>query len=786
MTDTHRGVAEPVFSGMIDARERVTGRIPYTIDLRLPGMLEAAVLRSRVPHARLVRVDTSGAERTAGVVAVLSGADILGWSGVRPHFGPVFRDRPILAYDRVRYVGDPIVAVAAVDGDAALEALERVEVEYDELPAVTTVDEALADGAPILHPGPPQTGQTFADIIVNAVGDSNVCNYFKLRHGDVEVGLASARYVFEDVFESPPVQHVPLETHACVAAWSGDRLTVWATTQIPFMLRSQLAEVFALPASHVRVIVLTLGGGYGGKCYPSVEPIAAALARAAGRPVRLHLSREEEFVTITKHGARIMLTTGLDGDGRIVARKSLCYFNTGAYADIGPRLIKNGGYGTAGPYAIPHVWVDSYAVYTNLPPAGAFRGYGISQAAWAYETQMDMIADRLGIDPLELRLRNLLQTGDTFATGDRMTDAHFRELLLAAANRIGWSADRGRGQRGSRVRGKGLSCIIKGSITPSTSTAIAKLNDDGTLHVLTSSVEMGQGLLSALAIVAAERLALPVDRVRVSTPDTDLTPYDQQTSSSRSSFAMGGAVAAACDRIAAQLKDLAAQELEIAVEDLELADGKVRVKGSPDRCVDYASLIRRARLGNVIAEGVFQTEGGLDPETGQGVAAPHWHQAAAAAEVEVDVETGRVQVLDLHVSVYAGRILNPVQCELQTEGNVAFGLGQALFEAMVFDGGQLVNGNLGDYLIAGVRDMPSQLSLSFLENPVTREVHGIGETALPAIMPAIGNAVANATGARLTSLPLTPERLLKALEGVSSAVVDQKKTRGHLAVEVEV
>lgn len=785
MNDPHRGVAEPRFSGMIDARERVTGQVPYTIDVRLPGMLEGALLRSPVPHAHLRRVETAAAKRTPGVFAVLTGEDIAGWEGVRPWFGPVFRDRPILAHDRVRYIGDPIAAVAAADRDAALEALERIEVEYEELPAVTTIDEALAEGAPILHPGPPATGQTFADVIVNAVADSNICNYFKLRHGDVEAGFAAARHVFEDVFESPPVQHVPLETHACIAAWSGERLTVWATTQIPFMLRSQLAEVFGLSANQVRVIVRTLGGGYGGKCYPSIEPIAAALARAARRPVRLHLTREEEFVTITKHGARIVLTTGLDSDGRIIARKSRCYFNTGAYADIGPRLIKNGGYGTAGPYAIPNVWVDSYAVYTNLPPAGAFRGYGISQAAWAYETQMDMIAERLGIDPLELRMRNLLQTGDTFATGDRMTDAHFRELLAEAATRIGWSKDRGQARVGRRVRGKGLSCIIKGSITPSTSTAVVKLNDDGTVNVLTSSVEMGQGLLSALAIVAAERLAVPVDRVLVSTPDTDITPYDQQTSSSRSSFAMGGAVGAACDRVAERLKMLAAEALEIAVDDLELVDGKVQVKGSPDRSVDYGTLVRRARLGNIVAEGVFQTEGGLDPETGQGVAAPHWHQAAAAAEVEVDLETGRVEVLDIHVGVYAGRVLNPVQCELQTEGNVAFGLGQALFEAMVFDGGQLSNGSLADYMVTGLRDMPDLLTVSLLENPITREIHGIGETALPAIMPAIGNAIAQATGVRLTSLPMTPERILTALrrEFGSDDTESQRESNTTLAVE---
>ncbi|HEU0235301.1 MAG TPA: xanthine dehydrogenase family protein molybdopterin-binding subunit, partial [Candidatus Limnocylindrales bacterium] len=643
MTDPHRGTAEPVFSGMIDAHERVTGRVPYTIDVALPGMLEAAVLRSPLPHARVRSVDVAASRRVRGVAAVLTGADLVAWGDVRTHFGPVFRDRPILAIDKVRYVGDPVVAVAAVDRDAAREALDLVEVDYDELPAVLSIDDALADEAPLIHEGPPNVGATFADVIVNAAGGSNICNQFRLRHGDVERGFAEADHVFEDVLTSPAVGHVPLETHAAVAHFAGGGLTIYATTQIPFMVRSQLAEIFGLPASRVRVIVRTLGGGYGAKCYPAIEPIAAVLARATGRPVRLHLSREEEFVTITKHAVRVRMTTGLRSDGTIVARRATCHFNTGAYADIGPRLIKNGGYGTGGPHHVPNVWVDSYAVYTNLPPAGAFRGYGISQAAWAYETQMDLIAERLGMDPLELRMKNLLVDGQAFATGDVMTDAHFRELLGGVAERIGWAAGEGPIRDGSKVRAKGLSCIIKGSITPSTSTATVKLNDDGSVHVLTSSVEMGQGLQSAMAIVAAERLGIPVKRITVSTPDTDLTPYDQQTSSSRSSFAMGGAVERACDGIADQLRELASDALEVGVADLELAGGRVRVKGSPDRSVDYATLVRRARRGNLLADGVFQTEGGLDPETGQGIAAPHWHQAAGAAEVEVDLETGRVE-----------------------------------------------------------------------------------------------------------------------------------------------
>jgi CO/xanthine dehydrogenase Mo-binding subunit len=528
-------------------------------------------------------------------------------------------------------------------------------------------------------------------------------------------------------------------------------------------LRGQLAEQFGLPVSAVRVVVPTLGGAYGGKCYPKIEPLTAVLAQIARRPVRLHLTREEEFVTITKHGMVIEMKTGLRRDGTIVARKSTCYFNTGAYADIGPRLIKNGGYATGGPHSIPNVWVDSYAVYTNVPPAGAFRGYGVSQAAWAYETQMDMIAERLGMDPYELRMKNLLQDGDTFATGETVTDCHFRELLSSAASAIGWNADERPQRSGSKVRAKGLSCIIKGTVTPSTSTASVKLNDDGSVDVLTSAVEMGQGLKTVLALMASERLGIPPERVHVSEVDTDVTPYEQQTSSSRSTHATGTAVVQATDEIRSQLLDLGADLLEAAREDLEIAEGQVRVRGAPDRTLDFGQIVRRTRKGNLLGQGRFQSEGGLDPETGQGIGSVHWHQAAGAAEVEVDLDTGKVDIVRYHGAVYAGRVINPIQAELQTEGSIAFGVGQALFEEMVFDGGQLQNGNLGDYMIPSLQDLPDGLSVSVLEHHEANEIHGLGETSLPPVMPAVGNAVARATGVRIQDLPITPEKVLRGL-----------------------
>ena len=763
MTDlAHRATIDPGRGGMLDADERVTARIQYTIDLHVPGMLHAKLLRSRHAHARIVSIDTTRARQLPGVAVVLTGADLAERSDIHATFGPVFRDQPILAIGKVRYVGEPVVAVAAVDSDTAQQALDLVDVVYEELPAVFTVEEALAPDAPLVHEEPPRPGETFADLIIDREARTNICNHFKLRKGDIDKGFAESDEVFEHVFTSPPVQHVPMETPACIADVRDGRVTLWDSAQIPFSVRSQIAEIFKIPQTRVRVIIPMLGGGYGAKCYPKIEPVTAMLSFFARKPVRLHLTREEEFHTITKHGVQIRLKTGIKRDGTIIARQSECKFNGGAYADIGPRLIKNGGFATGGPHHIPNVWVDSYKIYTNIVPAGAFRGYGVSQAAWAYETQMDMIADAMGFDPYAFRKQNLLVDGETLMTGEPMFDARFHELLDRAATWIGWDGSEPAQRTGSKVRAKGLSCIIKATVTPSTSSASVKLNEDSSLDVLTSSVEMGQGMQASMAILAAERMGIPVGNVNITAPDTDITPYDQQTSSSRTTHAMGTAIMGAVDDVREQLRTIAAEQLEAAPEDPELVDGLVRVKGSPDRARTYGQVIRGHRAGNLLGSFTFRSEGGLDPETGQGIGSVHWHQAAGAAEVEVDLETGKVDLLRYHAGVYAGRIINPVQAELQTEGNVAFGLGQAFFEDMIFDNGQLQNGNLGDYMIASIEDLP-EINADVLEHLEADDIHGIGETSLPPVMPAVGNAVYRATGVRITDLPITPEKVLRGL-----------------------
>jgi CO/xanthine dehydrogenase Mo-binding subunit len=750
----------------VDATERVTGRIDYVLDLQVPGMTYGRILRSDRPHARIRRLEASRALEVDGVVAVLTRADFGPGSPVEPRFGPVLADQPVVALDKVRYVGEPVAAVAAFHEDAAAEAVAAIEVEYEDLPAVFSVQDALAPGAPILHEQPPALGPGYPDIIL-WTDAGNVVNRFELVRGDVDAGFAQADLVVEDEFHSPAVQHVAMEPHVAVATFDRGRLVVWSSTQTPYAVRDALAAMFGLPASRVRVLVGSLGGGFGSKTYPKIEPLAAALAWKAGRPVKVVLSREEEFLTVTKHEATIRLRTGVMRDGRLVARQVYALFNAGAYADISPRLIKNGGLATPGPYRIPNVKVESVGVYTNLPPAGAFRGYGVSQAAWAHESQMDIIAERLGMDPLELRMRNILQDGEPYATGEPMVGAHFRALLNDVAAAIGWEGGPSSGQTGSGEgpvrRGKGLAVILKSTITPSTSTASVKLDGDGTLQILTSTVEMGQGWRTVVAQMAADALGLPMEAVHVVDPDTDVTPYDQTTSSSRSTHSMGRAVALAIEDVRRQLQELAAAQLEASPSDLEVAGGGVLVRGAPDRSRSFSELIAGSRRGNLLGSGTYATSGGLDPHTGQGVASVHWHQAAGAAEVEVDTETGKVRVLRFHSAVFAGRVIHPRQAVLQCEGSVLFGLGQALFEEMAYDHGHLVNANLSEYAIPALGDLP-EISVSLVEEPDTNDIHGIGETGLPTVVPAVASAVARAVGVRLKDIPMTPERVLSALD----------------------
>ena len=756
-------IGRPV--AMVDAGARVTGTIEYVLNLEVPGMCHAAVHRSDRPHATIRAVDCTAAMRVPGVVGVLTRADFAPHTEVDPYYGSVIRDQPVVAIDKVRYVGEPVALVAAETEQAARAAAALITVAYQDLDAVYDVAEALAPGAPLLHERGAAAVGTFVTVIPVRGHDGNVCNRFALRQGDVARGLAGADHVFEDVFTSPAVAHVPMEPHVALAWTEGDRLVVWSSTQTPYAVQHELAGLFGLPHAKVQVRVASLGGGFGGKVYAKVEPMVAALARKLGRPVRLALSRAEDMISLTKHAVRITLTTGVTADGRLVARRVRALYNAGAYADISPRLITNGGAATPGPYRTPDVEVESYAVYTNLPPAGAFRGFGVTQAAWAYERQLDMIAHRLGIDPVGLRLRNLLRAGDRYPTGETLHDFDLVRVLSDATAAIGFGTPLAQPAEEHRRRGRGCAVIMKATVTPTTSTAWIKMERDGSIDVLTSTVEMGQGSRTVLAQIAATALAVGLDRVRMVDPDTDVTPFDQSTTSSRSTYSMGHAVELAAADLRGKLLRLAAGLLETDAGAVELHAGTVRVTDRPEVSISYRDALTRTLTGSVLGSGSYVTRGGLDPDTGQGIGSVHWHQGAGAAEVEVDRETGKITVLRYHSTVYAGRVVNPATARLQVQGSALFGLGQALFEELRYDHGRLCNANLEDYRIPAFGDVPAQLTASLLEAAVDAEVHGIGETALPPVLPAIANAVRDAVGIDLTDAPFTAERVLDALEG---------------------
>lgn len=757
----------------LDYQTKVTGRALYLGDLQVPGMCHGKILRSPLPHARIKKIETSKALKIPGVLAVITRDDIVHDEGIEPYYGPVFKDQTLVAVDKVRHVGDPVAAVAALSVDAAEEALSLIDVEYDELAAVLNVQEALNPGATLVHESVriPESG--FADLAeLKPVEGTNICTHFKLNRGDIQKGFAEADHVFEDIFTLPATQHSFLETHACIASVEpGGRITVWATTQNPFVVRTQLANIFKLPVAKVRVVVPYLGGGYGGKVYPKIEPITVALALKAQRPVRVVLSREEVFYTITKHAAVIRMKTGVKSDGTLVARECEIHLDTGAYAEIGPRVAKKSGYTAAGPYRIPNLKIDSYSVYTNKPPAGAFRGFGVSQSAWAVESQMDIIAAALKMDPLELRLKNGYEEGDKFVTEETLRGVGLKPCLDEVAKSIGWGKEEFKSSRvqgsieNTVKRGKGIACMIKATITPSISCAVVKLNEDSSLSIYAGTVEMGQGSETTLAQIAGTELGIPLKKIQVLGVDTDVVPYDLTTSSSRSTFHMGKAVQLAAQDILRQLKQMVAQEYGVRGDNISFVEGKIRL---PETVLDYADVMFKRfgmRGGTLVGDGQVKTA--VKDEHGEKSTSAFWFYAAGAAEVEVDTETGKIKLLKYASAVDVGKALNPLGCRQQLTGAAITGIGQAMFEEIAYDNGQLINPNLVDYVLPALGDMPGVIDPICVELPDRNGpfgAKGIGESALIPVAPAIANAIYDAVGVRIKDLPIKAEKIYLALE----------------------
>ncbi len=763
-TEKFRYIGKPVKRG--EAAEKVMGQWIYGTDFTLPGMLYAKALRSPYPHARILSVDLSRARKLPGVRAAITGED------TSFRFGSCVRDEPFLARGKVRYAGEPVAAVAAISEEIAREAIDLIEVEYEELAGVFDPLEAMNPGSPVIHE---DISSYDLEPTFTLTPDSNIINHTKIRHGDVEQGFRDSDEIFEDVFTTQYVQHCPLETHVGIAQVAGDgSVTLWCNSQSPYNFVRDMSNALGLPYNKVRVICTGIGGGFGSKIYLRPEPLAVALAmHTDGLPVKNAYTRDEEFTAcVTKHPTHLTFKTGVKRDGTFVARKITSIFNTGGYADTGPLVSRNGAFSGTGPYRFPHVWVDSYCVYTNNPLGGAFRGYGVPQMTWAHESQMDMIAHRLGMDPVELRRRNLFELGDTTCTGEILTTSvGVRETLKQAVDACA-SAPLQKPDSPKVAYGRGVATMHKLTYTPTTSAAVIKMHQDGTVNLLCSSLELGQGIYTTLRQIVAEGLGIAIEHVSISPPDTSYTPYDQSTSGSRSVFHMGNAMLRAASDLAQQLCKLKAELDNIPQDSLEYRDGAVWRKESEEFETPKEIILRRygARGATLQGNGIFTPPGAQTPdkETGQSTkVSAFWMYATHIADVEVDLETGKVKVLKLVAVHDAGTLINPDGAAAQIEGGVVQGLGATLHEEMLVKDGVVTNPSFTEYKIPSTMDIPEIVPIfveSFPHDEGPFGAKGLGEPVLAPTSPAIANAIYNATKVRITSLPITPEKVLLGLQ----------------------
>lgn len=752
-------VGQPV--PRLDAIEKVCGSATYADDIRLPGMLYGRILRSPHAHARIVSIDISEASKVPGVLAVVTGDDIVALGG------EAVRDMPFLARGKVRYVGEPVAAVAAASEKVAEIALGLIRVTYEELPAVFDPVEAAQEGAVLIH----EDLEQYAHIsVVRPVPRSNIISLTEFEYGDLEKGFADSDYVFEDTFRIHTVQHGQIEPHCVIAQVLEDgTITLWVANDGPHRLRKDLADALGLPLNRIRVIVPYVGGGFGGKGGLKLEPVAVALAqKTSPRPVKVVMTREEVFTaSLVRHAAVIKVKTGVTKDGILVAREVVGYWDTGAYAEKGPTVVRQATSSAAGPYRIPNARLMGYCVYTNKVVAGAYRGYGTPQVTWAYESQMDIIARKLGIDPLEIRLRNLLREGDVIpGAGERARSIGLEECLRRVAAELNW------GESLPPLHGRGIACTMKRTKTPSGSAAYVSLNQDGTVNLVVSTVEEGQGPRTVLAQIVSEELGVPLESIKVSHPDTSVTPYDASTTGSRSTFHMGNAVREAARDVKVQIVRLAGEVFDCSPEAVSVLDGKVRVRsGESEVIITYGDLLKRVygAGGSVLGRGFYYSP---SPKGTGLFAGPSvfWMYGAQGVEVKVDPETGQINVLKVVAAHDVGKAINPYTCLGQIEGGVVHGLGTALFEEVLVQGGRILNPNLHDYGMPTALDVPDLVGIiveaSHPEGPFGAK--GVGEPVTTPIAAAIANAVHDAVGVRIKELPLTPERVWRELRKDSS------------------
>ena len=731
----------------LEGPQKVTGSALYPADVHVPGMLWGKALRSPFPHARILNVDTSRASRLPGVHAVLTGADL---SGI--HIGRRMLDLPVLAWDKVRFIGEKVAAVAADDPDIAEDALDLIDIEYEELPAVFDPLEAMRPGAPIVH----ESINSYKGLPEPVQEPTNRFVHNEWSKGDIDRGFAEADMLFEHTFTLPRAHQIYLEPHAClVQVDDSGRVQVWVNSKVPFPLRSQIAAAIGLESDRVRINVSHIGGDFGGKGDPMDVPLSYFLARASGRPVKMVMTFLEELTAGNpRHPATITLRSGVKKDGSIVARQANVVFNSGAFGAFkpGPGVNLLGASGLGGSYRIPNVHIESDMVYTNTVPGGFMRAPGAPQAVFAVESHMDMIAHQMGMEPLELRRRNLLQEGDDTPTGQPLRQVRSGQTLDAAVRAIGWDAPK----PGPNI-GRGISFYDRPT-GGAESSATVIVESDGTVTLRSPTPDVGTGTHTVLSQIIAEELTVPLDAINVVTIDTDSGPFDAGVAGSWVTHSAGQATLLATQQVRQRLIGVAAGLLGSAQEEVRLHNGRLlaSVVGTGLSLADVAAEAARAGRA-VLAQVTYKPEGGRDITS----------FCAQIAEVEVDPETGQVKVRRFVSAHDVGTVLNPLGHQGQIEGGIIQGLGYALMEELRVEAGQVTTAHLGDYKIPTMQDIPELITVLLEEpaGPTPYQGKGIGEISNCPVAAAIANAVFDAVGVRITDLPITAERVLAALKG---------------------
>lgn len=753
----------------LDAADKLTGRARYASDYQAPGMLHGKIVRSDRQHARIVRIDASAALELPGVEAVLFG-DIGG------RFGEVVKDQTPFAVGTVRYIGDPVAAVAAESPDIAEQAARLIEIDYEDLEALQDPFAALELGAPLLH-----------DVHAYAqpeglLRSGNVAGQVVLARGDTEAAFAAADHIIEGAYRAHSAHQTPMEPRVAVAEVDASgRLTVRTSTQGPFLVRHQIHEALGLPPSQVRVMAETVGGGFGSKLEASVEMYAGLLARETGRPVRVANSREEDLTTgAPRHPMTHFLRTAVASDGTILGREARVVMDAGAYSGASALLTSIAAMLAPGPYRIPNVKVEVLAVHTNKMSFGSYRAPTGPQTVFAVESHTDAIARKLSIDPVEFRRRNLMVDGDTGHSGQALSGVGAREALEKAAAAIGWG-EVSEPTAPGLLRGKGIACTWWLTVAGAGGCAI-QMNEDGTVVVHTGATEIGTGSVTAgiLQIVAGE-LGVGMDQVQVIWGDTNGTPMDAGAQGSRTLFNTGQAARRAAEDVRSQILKRAADVLEASEADLEIADGRISVRGVPDRGTTYADLMSSQlwKTGPVLGNGMFVAEATpYDNATIKGALFPYFNAPSFhchAAEVEVDPETGSLRVIDLVIAQDVGFAINPLYVEGQIQGGGVQGVGYALTEEIVFDGGQMLNPNLALYKLPTTLEAPAvrPLLIEIASEQGAYGAKGVGEPPVVAPAAAIANAVTSAIGIPVHTLPLSPERIYRVIQDGEAAAIPQ-------------